>query len=276
MINNLPTITGATPINTVKSNYRSLVNDAGNASPVDQVFWNFLTDAESPVSLTSTQLDAISQAMTSIDPADSTLGDAFCGQLTSLNQVLRSTITDAEADAIMREIQQNAVAYKNVASLMEVMNVLEDGTALANAGATFTSPKTVPTPQDALEAAYAGWLPDRTGLYTVASIDPDTSVAASGFDATDVNSNFYNIIVNAVTAGSDPGTFESPNDESTFRASLVQLLMTDSAALTTAQTNAQVCVDNANGAPQIYQDWLFLLFTQILSGLDSKEALLEG
>ena len=266
MINNLPTITGATPINTVKSNYRSLVNDAGNASPVDQVFWNFLTDAESPVSLTSTQLDAISQAMTSIDPADSTLGDAFCGQLTSLNQVLRSTITDAEADAIMREIQQNAVAYKNVASLMEVMNVLEDGAALDTAGVTFTDPKTVPTPQDALEAAYAGWLPDKTSLYTVASID-DTGAATAGFEATDANSHFYNIIVAAVTAGSDPGTFESPNDESTFRANLVQLLMTDSAALTTAQTNAQVCVDTANGAPQIYKDWLFLLLTQILSGL---------
>ena len=264
MINSFDPITGGTPINTVKSNYRSLVNDAGNASPVDQVFWNFLTDPESTVSLTSTQLDAISQAMTSIDPADSTFGNAFCGQLTSLNQVLRSTITDAEADAIMREIQQNAVAYKNVASLMEVMNVLEDGAALATAGATFTSPKTVPTPQDALDAAYAGWLPDKTSLYTVASIDPGTSVAAAGFDATDANSNFYNIIVAAVTAGSDPGTFTP--DEATFRANLVTLLMTDSAALTTAQTNAEVCVDNANGAPQIYKNIMYDYLEKVESG----------
>ena len=74
------------------ANYQSLINDAGNASPVDQVFWNFLTDTESPVSLSSTQLDAISQAMTSVDPTESTTGDAFCGQLNSLNQILRSGI----------------------------------------------------------------------------------------------------------------------------------------------------------------------------------------
>ena len=231
-----------------------MVNDAGNASPVDQVFWNFLADDDTTVSLTSSQKDAIAQAMTSIDPTDSTTGDAFCGQLTSLNQVLRSSITDAETDAIMRELQKHTVAYKNVASLMEVMNFLEDGAAIAAAGATYTAPKTVPTPQDALAAAYAGWGTGKTDLYNTASIDPDTG-AATGFDATDSAANYYNIIVAAVTAGSDPATIA---DEATFRANLVQALMTDSAALTTAQTNAEACVDNANGAPQIYKDRLFL------------------
>ena len=241
-----------------------MVNDAGNASPVDQVFWNFINDAESPVSLTSSQKDAIAQAMTSIDPADSAAGDAFCGQLTSLNQVLRSTMTDAEADAIMRELQKHDVAYKNVASLMEVMNYLEDGAEILTTGAVYTAPKTVPTPQEVMDVTYANWA--KTDLYGVASFDETTSTAASGFDGTDPNAIFYNIIVAALTPASDGAAFDgtqgTPNpatDETVFRNNLVALLTSGtSPRFTDAQTSAQTCVDQANGAPQIYKDRLFL------------------
>ena len=171
-----------------------MVNDAGNASPVDQVFWNFINDAESPVSLTSSQKDAIAQAMTSIDPADSAAGDAFCGQLTSLNQVLRSTMTDTEADAIMGELQKHDVAYKNVASLMEVMNFLEDGAEILTAGAVYTDPKTVPTPQEVLAVTYDNWGAGKSDLYGVPSFDAVAGAAASGFEGTDPNANFYNIL----------------------------------------------------------------------------------
>ena len=244
-----------------------MVNDAGNASPVDQVFWNFINDAESPVSLTSSQKDAIAQAMTSIDPADSAAGDAFCGHLTSLNQVLRSTMTDTEADAIMGELQKHDVAYKNVASLMEVMNFLEDGAEILAAGAVYTSPKTVPTPQEVMDVTYTNWGTGKADLYGVASFDETTSTAASGFDGTDPNAIFYNIIVAALTPASGggaafDGTQGTPNpatDETVFRNNLVALLTSGtSPRFTDARTSAQTCVDQANGAPQIYKDRLFL------------------
>ena len=195
--------------------------------------------------------------MTSIDPADSAAGDAFCGHLTSLNQVLRSTVTDAEADAIMREIQKNDVAYKNVASLMEVMNFLEDGDAILAAGATYTAPKTVPTPQEVMDVTYTNWGTGKSDLYTVPSYTDaaDTGTAATGFDATDSSTAYYNIIVAAVTTMPDAATFAT--DEATFRANLVTTLMTTDARLTTAQSNAETCVDNANGAPQIYKNIMY-------------------
>ena len=243
-----------------------MINDAGNASPVDQVFWNFINDAESPVSLTSSQKDAIAQAMTSIDPADSAAGDAFCGHLTSLNQVLRSTMTDTEADAIMGELQKHDVAYKNVASLMEVMNFLEDGAEILTAGAVYTDPKTVPTPQEVLAVTYDNWGAGKSDLYGVPSFDAVAGAAASGFDGTDPNANFYNIIVAAVTTAPDGAVFDgsagTPTPAATeadFRNNLVALLTTGtSPRFTDAQTSAQTCVDQANGAPQIYKDRLFL------------------
>jgi len=233
-----------------------LINDAGNASPTDQVFWNFIDDQESPVTLTSSQKDAIAQAMTSIDPIDSAPGNAFCGHLTSLNQVLRSSLTDAEADAIMRELQKHDVAYKNVASLMEVTNFLEDGTEILNAGAVYDAAgtKTVPTPQEVMDTIDLNW--SKSDLYTNPSYtdSADTGTAAAGFDATDSSSTYYNIIMSAVTTAPDAAVVA---DETTFRTNLVAYLMGADAKLTTTQTNAQTCVDNANGAPQIYKDRLF-------------------
>ena len=242
-----------------------MINDAGNESPTDQVFWNFIDDQESPVTLTSSQKDAIAQAMTSIDPIDSAPGNAFCGHLTSLNQVLRSTMTDAEADAIMRELQKHDFAYKNVASLMEVMNFLEDGAEILTAGAVYTSPKTVPTPQEVMDVTYTNWGTGKADLYGVASFDAVAGTAASGFDGTDPNANFYNIIVAAVTTAPDGAVFDGSagtppaSSEADFRNNLVALLTTGtSPRFTDAQTSAQTCVDQANGAPQIYKDRLFL------------------
>ena len=113
------------------------------------------------VTLTDAQLDAISQAMTLSETTDTDIGDSFCGQLQDLNQVLRAGIlSDTETDAIMREIQKWPVAFKNVATLMEVMEVLEGGNLLNPGGAgaesvTFTDPdQTNPKPQDSITAAY--------------------------------------------------------------------------------------------------------------------------
>ena len=226
-----------------------MINEAGNASPTDQVFWNFINDGDSPVTLTSSQKDAIAQAMTSIDPIDSPPGNAFCGHLTSLNQVLRSTLTDAEVDAIMRELQKHDVAYKNVATLMEVTNFLEDGTEIANAGAAYTAPKTVPTPQEVMDTIDLNWV--KPDLYINPSYTEGT--AAAGFDAALPDSVYYNIIFSAVTTNPADVTV----DETAFRDQLVLYMMGTDTKLTTAQTNAESCVDNANGAPQIYKDRLF-------------------
>ena len=53
---------------------------------------------------------------------------------------------------IIREIQKHPVAFKNVATLMEVMNYLTDVSALQAAGADYSgyTGKDSPTPQDFL------------------------------------------------------------------------------------------------------------------------------
>ena len=55
-----------------------------------------------------------------------------------------------ETDGIIREIQKHPVAFKNVATMMEVMNYLTDVSALQAAGADYTgvSGKNSPTPQE--------------------------------------------------------------------------------------------------------------------------------
>ena len=55
-----------------------------------------------------------------------------------------------ETDGIIREIQKHPVAFKNVATLMEVMNYLTDVSALQAAGADYsgTSGKESPTSQE--------------------------------------------------------------------------------------------------------------------------------
>ena len=141
------------------------------------MFWDFIDDPESPLSstLTTTQKDAIAQAMTFVPPSDRATGDAFCGQLNGINQALRNIVTDSEADSIMRAIQNQSVAFKNVASLMEVMSFLEDGDAIAAAGATYPTvdpPITIPAAADALTAAYGTW--DKATLYKTPSIDDST------------------------------------------------------------------------------------------------------
>ena len=74
-----------------KSNYQKLINDAGNSAAASQVFWNFLTDSNSPVNLSPDQLDAISLALTQANPNDDAQGH-FCGTLNSVNQILRNGI----------------------------------------------------------------------------------------------------------------------------------------------------------------------------------------
>ena len=74
-----------------KSNYQKLINDAGNSAAASQVFWNFLTDSNSPVNLSPDQLDAISLALTQANPNDDPEGH-FCGTLNSVNQILRNGI----------------------------------------------------------------------------------------------------------------------------------------------------------------------------------------
>ena len=136
------------------------------------MFWNFLNDSESPLSstLTEAQKNAIAQAMTFVPPSDRVTGDAFCGQLNGVNQALRNIVTDSEADAIMRAIQGQSVAFKNVASLMEVMSFLEDGDAIAAAGAAYPADTiTIPAASDTLTAAYGTW--DKATLYGTPSID---------------------------------------------------------------------------------------------------------
>ena len=93
MIDELQTHSAITTVNAVntKSNYQKLINDAGNSAAPSQVFWNFLTDSNSPVNLSPDQLDAISLALTQANPNDDAQGH-FCGTLNSLNQILRNGI----------------------------------------------------------------------------------------------------------------------------------------------------------------------------------------
>ena len=87
---------------------------------------------------------------------------------------------------------------------------------------------------------------DRTGLFS------------PGFDLADSDSVYYDIIYNAVTctevACDKPGVVA---DESAFRAAVMADLTVNSSVLSNSQTNAQSCVDNANGSPQIYKDIMF-------------------
>ena len=76
-----PGVTTTVTAQEVKNQYQSLVNMAGDASPVEQVFWNFLSDEESPVELTTNQLNAIAQAMSQADLSSSDDGSIFCGAL---------------------------------------------------------------------------------------------------------------------------------------------------------------------------------------------------
>ena len=93
MIDALQTHSAITTVNAVntKSNYQKLINDAGNSAASAQVFWNFLTDSNSPVNLSPDQLDAISLALTQANLNDDAQG-RFCGTLNSVNQILRNGI----------------------------------------------------------------------------------------------------------------------------------------------------------------------------------------
>ena len=76
----------------------------------------------------------------------------------------------------------------------------------------------------------------------------------------DAASNYYTIVVNAVTAGATPAVIA---DETAFREAVRDAMTAD--ALTTSQTGAQACVDNANGAPQIYKDIMYDYLTKVES-----------
>ena len=100
MVDELQTHSAITTVNAVntKSNYQKLMNDAGNLSGASLVFWNFLTDSnspvahwETPVNLSPDQLKAISLALTQANPNDDPEGH-FCGTLNSVNQILRNGI----------------------------------------------------------------------------------------------------------------------------------------------------------------------------------------
>ena len=143
-----PSITSTNVVHT-KSSYQDLMNEAGNTAATSQVFWNLFSDNDAPINLSSDQLDAMSLALTQANANDDTQG-YFCGTLNSVNQILRNgMLTDQEADAIIREIQKNPVSYKNVATLMEVMNYLTDATALQAAGVDYSGVpgKSIPSPQ---------------------------------------------------------------------------------------------------------------------------------
>ena len=110
-------------------------------------------------------------------------------------------------------------------------------------------------------------------LYTNAIID-GAGLFSTGFDLLDSQSVYYDIIYNAVTCAEvscdEPGVVA---DESAFRAAAVADLTVNSSVLSNSQTNAQSCVDNANGSPQIYKDIMFHYLTTIESpkgGFKSK------
>ena len=82
----------------------------------------------------------------------------------------------------------------------------------------------------------------------------------------DSQSIYYDIIYNAVTCEAvscdEPGVIA---DESAFRAAVMADLTVNSSVLSNSQTNAQSCVDNANGSPQIYKDIMYHFLTTIES-----------
>ena len=279
-----PGVTTTVTAKSVKDQYQALINMAGDASPVEQVFWNFLADTESPVELSDNQLDAIAQAMSQADLSHSDDGSIFCGALTSLNQILRSGIlSDSEADAIMREIQDHDVAVHNVAVMLELMNYLEDGAALTAALADYSAhpPKTVPTPQEALDAAYANWVNTEHGATgaggkdefynfpVVDNSDPSSPVIAAGFDPTVAESVYYKIIAVAVDSGAEPatcgGVAAGCDADASFKTAVMTALTTANAdgivPLTNAASSAESCVDNSLGAPQIYKDVFYHYLT---------------
>ena len=253
-------VTTSVTAKSVKDQYQSLINMAGGSSAVEQVFWNFLKDAESPVYLSDYQLNAIAQAMAQADFSHFENGRIFCGALTSLNQILRSGILSySETDAIMREIQEHHIAVPNVAVMMELMNFLEDGAALAAAGADYSArpPKTRPTSQESLDASYASW--PKIDLYSF-PVDPMGSQI--DFDLLDFESVYSHIITAAVDSGPEPATCGGiiagcTADDNFKRAILEELWQ----PLYDAHFTSQTCVDSSLGAPKIYKDVLYHYLT---------------
>ena len=102
-------------------------------------------------------------------------------------------------------------------------------------------------------------------LYTNAIID-GAGLFSTGFDLLDSQSIYYDIIYNAVMCTEvtcdEPGVIA---DESAFHAAVMTDLTVNSSVLSNSQTNAQSCIDNANGAPQIYKDIMFHYLTTIES-----------
>ena len=102
-------------------------------------------------------------------------------------------------------------------------------------------------------------------LYTNPIID-GAGLFSTGFDLLDTQSVYYDIIYNAVTCAdvtcNEPGAIA---DESAFRAAVMADLTVNSSVLSNSQTNAQSCVDNANGSPQIYKDIIFHYLTTVES-----------
>ena len=115
--------------------------------------------------------------------------------------------------------------------------------------------------QDAVNAATSLW----SDLYTNAIID-GAGLFATGFNLLDSQSVYYDIIYNAVTCAAvscdEPGVIA---DESAFRAAVMADLTVNSSVLSNSQTNAQSCVDNANGSPQIYKDIMIHYMTTVES-----------
>ena len=218
------------------------------------------------MTLTDAQLDAISQAMTLSETTDTDIGDSFCGQLQDLNQVLRAGIlSDTETDAIMREIQKWPVAYKNVATLMEVMEVLE-GPHLLNPGAgavTLEFPdgvSTNPKPQDTVAAAYAAIT--KANLYGTAFIAVDDSFPDADFDPSTSPNKYTEIIVNAITAEGTLTGGTSEDYENQIWGFTDIWLPESGPTVVTAQAEAQTCVDTALGAPDIYKNIMFDYLTK--------------
>ena len=103
--------------------------------------------------------------------------------------------------------------------------------------------------KEALNAASNFW----PNLYSNEIMDGAGSFS-TGFDLLDPQSIYYDIIYNAVTCTdvpcNEPGDI---SDESAFRAAVMADLTVNSSVLANSQTNAQSCVDNANGSPEIYK-----------------------
>merc|ERR1711911_157841 len=183
----------------------------------------------------------------------------------------------------MREIQDHDVAVHNVAVMLELMNYLEDGAALSTALADYTAhpPKTVPTPDEALGAAYANWINSENGASgaggkeefynfpVVDNTDPSVPVFAAGFDPADAESVNYKIIAIAVDSGAEPatcgGVAAGCDADASFKTAVMTALTTANVdgiiPLTNAGSSAESCVDNSLGAPQIYKDVFYHYLT---------------